>query len=178
MAVIFPSIDKISQFKVQPTKGEWHILQFLTKVLDDSFEIYFNPYLNGDRPDIFIMRKGYGIMIVEVKDWNLNNFELNDKKKWVYKPNSSIVKSPVDQVLKYKNNLYDLHIDELLEHKIKDIRHFNIVTSVVYFHCATIEQINQLLVTPFEKDTKYQSFLKYNIDFSDSPQTHLIFLVY
>lgn len=165
MAVIFPSIDKISQFKVQPTKGEWHILQFLTKVLDDSFEIYFNPYLNGDRPDIFIMRKGYGIMIVEVKDWNLNNFELNDKKKWVYKPNSSIVKSPVDQVLKYKNNLYDLHIDELLEHKIKDIRHFNIVTSVVYFHCATIEQINQLLVTPFEKDTKYQSFLKYNIDF-------------
>lgn len=105
MAIFYPSIEKIKQFKVQPTDGERTLLNFLYKVLDDSFEVFFNPYLNGDRPDVLIMRKGYGVMIIEVKDWNLANFKLDDKKKWVFIPNNSVVKSPLDQVIKYKSNL-------------------------------------------------------------------------
>ena len=35
------------------------------------------------------------------------------EKKWVYIPNDSVVKSPIDQVLKYKNNLFDLQYEEL-----------------------------------------------------------------
>ncbi len=64
-------------------------------------------------------------MIIEVKDWNLNNFKLDDKKKWIYIPNGSVVKSPIDQVLKYKNNLYDLHIEDLLQ--INDSVKFEVV---------------------------------------------------
>ena len=26
-------------------------------------EVFFNPYLNGDRPDVLIMRKDYGVMV-------------------------------------------------------------------------------------------------------------------
>lgn len=81
MAVFYPSLEKISMFKVPATVGEWTLLEFLKNCLDDSFEVYFNPFLNGDRPDVLIMRKGYGVMIIEVKDWNLNNFRLNEKKK-------------------------------------------------------------------------------------------------
>jgi hypothetical protein len=72
------------------------------------------------------MREGNGVLVIEVKDWNLDNFTLNEKKKWVYTPNGSVVKSPIDQVLKYKNNLFDLHVDQLLQKKIFDVRHFNI----------------------------------------------------
>ena len=165
MAIFYPSLEKINQFKVQPTEGERTLLKFLEKTLDDSFEVYFNPFLNGDRPDVLIMRKGYGVMIIEVKDWNLNNFELNKKKKWVYTPNKSIVKSPIDQVLKYKNNLFDLHIPDLLQLKIKDFRNFSIVSCAVYFHSANQSTIGDMLITPYEKDKKYQDFLKYNIDF-------------
>ena len=125
MAIFHPSIEKINQFKVQPTDGERTLLIFLSAVLDDSFEVFFNPYLNGDRPDVLIMRKGYGVMVIEVKDWNLDNFQLNEKRKWVYTPNNSVVKSPIDQVLKYKNNLFDLHVADLLQVKIKDFRNFN-----------------------------------------------------
>lgn len=164
MATFYPSIEHIKKFKVQPTEGEWTLLKFLGKVLDDSYEVYFNPYLNGDRPDVIIMRKGSGVMVIEVKDWNLDNFELNEKKKWVYKPNHSIVKSPIDQVLKYKNNLFDLHVDKLLEKKITDVRHFNIVTCAVYFHHAYQCEVENLLVTPYKADHKYQQFLSYNID--------------
>lgn len=95
MARLYPSREIIEKFKVPPTNGEKTILSFLESILDDSYEIYFNPYLNGDRPDIIIMREGCGVLVIEVKDWNLNNFALNVQKEWIYLPNNSIVKSPI-----------------------------------------------------------------------------------
>lgn len=165
MATFIPSLDKIQMFKVQPEEGEWSLLRFLEQTLDDSFEIYFNPYMNGDRPDIVIMRKGYGVMIIEVKDWNLDLYELDEKKNWILKKNRAVLKSPLQQVLKYKDNLYELHIDTLLEKKIKDYRNFTVVACAVYFHNAISKNIQNLIIKPYEQDKKYQTFLKYNIDF-------------
>ena len=164
MATFIPPIEKICQFKVKPEAGELELLLFLEKTLDDSFEVYFNPYMNGDRPDILIMRKGYGVMIIEVKDWDLGLYELDDKKHWILKQNRAVLKSPIQQVIKYKENLFELHIDTLLEKKIKDIRKFNIVSCAVYFHNATKLQIENILVDPYKSDKKYLDFLKYNID--------------
>ena len=164
MASFYPSLETIAKFKVPPTEGERTLLDFLGRVLDDSYEVYFNPYMNGDRPDVLIMREGNGVLIIEVKDWNLDNFTLNEKKKWVYTSNGSVVKSPIDQVLKYKNNLFDLHVDKLLEKKINDIRHFRIVACAVYFHCASQQKVENLLVNPYKDDRRYQDFLKYNVD--------------
>lgn len=80
MAIFTPSIEQIMQFKVKPELGELALLSFLEKNLDDSYEVYFNPYMNGDRPDIIILRRRYGVLIIEVKDWNLENHELDEKK--------------------------------------------------------------------------------------------------
>ena len=52
----------------------------------------------------------------------------------------------------------------LLEKKIKDIRHFNIVSCALYFHNAKSENILDFIVRPFKDDKRYQNFLKYNID--------------
>ena len=79
MAQFIPSLEKITQFTVQPTEGEWTLLRFLERTLDDSFEVYFNPFLNGDRPDVVIMRRGGGVMIIEVKDWDLDLYTLDEK---------------------------------------------------------------------------------------------------
>lgn len=164
MAKFYPDFEIIKNSKVSPTEGEMHLLEFLKENYNDEYEVYFNPYMNGDRPDIIIMRRGGGVFIIEVKDWELNSYELNDKKQWIVKYNGAKTKSPIQQVLKYKENLYELHIPNLLEKKIKDIRNFNIVCCAVYFHNATQNDLQDFLVTPFEKDTKYQTFLKYNID--------------
>lgn len=163
MAEFYPTLEEVRNFKVPPTEGERTLLDFLANVLDDSFEVYFNPYLNGDRPDVIVMRKYYGVLVIEVKDWELSNFRLDERKKWVFR-DGSVVKSPIDQVLKYKNNLFDLHVDKLLEKKINDIRHFNIVSCALYFQCATQEELIAMLVKPFADDKNYQTFLKYNID--------------
>lgn len=167
MALFIPSIDAILRFKVKPTDGEITLLRHLESTLDNTYEVFFNPYLNGDRPDIMILRKGHGVLIIEVKDWILSHHYIDERKKWhfvnPYNNEDSVEKSPIDQVLKYKENLFDLHIDSLLNLKIQNIKNFNIVGCAVYFHKATKAEIDSLIITPFKENRKYLDFLKYNI---------------
>ena len=164
MAKLIPSIDHILTMKVPPTDGELTLLRFLDSNLDDSFEVYFNPYMNGDRPDIVIVRKRYGILIIEVKDWDLDAYRLDERKHWVLKDSTSTrVSSPIEQVLKYKENLYTLHLDELFEKRIRDYKYMNMISCAVYFHNASQAKVEDLLVNPYSDDTKYQYFLAKNI---------------
>ena len=95
------------------------------------------------------MTKGQGVLIIEVKDYDLNSYELDDRKNWKVRNQNFNIKSPIQQALKYKDNLFELHIENLLEKKIKDIRHFNIVSCAVYFHNANSAKINDFLIEPF-----------------------------
>ena len=61
-----------------------------------------------------ILKKGFGVLIIEVKDYNLNSYELDERKNWKVKNSNTKIKSPVSQVLKYKENLFDLHIHDLV----------------------------------------------------------------
>ncbi len=80
MAQFYPLISDILNFTIKPTKGEIALLRFLEANLNEHYEVYFNPYLNGDRPDIIILRKGYGALIIEVKDWNLESYFIDKNK--------------------------------------------------------------------------------------------------
>ncbi len=165
MAQFIPSIDNIRQFRVQPTEGEWALLRFLEKTLDDSFEIYFNPFLNGDRPDVIIMRKGGGVMIIEVKDWDLELYQLDEKKHWHLKhpkndgERNAFIKSPIDQAIKYKENLYNLHVEKLLENNIRNPKLWGVVTCGVYFHNSTRQKINNFFVEPYRNEKGYMKFI-------------------
>ncbi|MBQ6750494.1 MAG: AAA family ATPase [Bacteroidaceae bacterium] len=165
MAKLFPKIEYIARWKVQPQAGEWAMLNFLQNNLDDSFDVYFNPYMNGDRPDIVIVRKRHGVLVIEVKDWMLDAYRLNERKHWILKgsQNSTPILSPITQVLKYKENLYTLHLDGLFESHIKDYRYWKVVSCAVYFHNATQKEVEDLLVNPFVSHNKYQKFLAKNI---------------
>ena len=171
MATLIPSLDRIQSMTVKPTQGELHLLEVLNSSLTDDYEVYFNPYMNGDKPDIVVFHEKYGVLIIEVKDWDLDLYELDARKNWKlrYPKNDperrTVIKSPISQVLKYKDNLYELHIDKLLELKIKDIRNFNFVSCAVYFHNGTSKQIYDLLISPFSNDRKYLNFLHWNIRF-------------
>lgn len=161
MANFIPSLEKIRQFRVPPTEGEWYLLRFLQSTLDDNYEIYFNPYLNGDRPDVIIMRKGGGVMIIEVKDWNLELYELDEKKHWHLKhpqdeaERCAYLKSPIKQVNRYKENLYNLHVETLLEQKIKNPKLWEVVACGVYFHNALQSKILNLVVNPYREQEGY-----------------------
>lgn len=166
MAKLFPSLEQFSNLRQKPTEGESHFINFLINNLDDSYEIYFQPFLNGDRPDIILMRENSGVIIIEVKDWHLEHYRLNQKKQWEVTQNREDwhgIKSPIDQVLAYKQNLYDLHIENLLEKNIKESNHWAIVSCAVYFHWETEEKINNFLTANFKGDQGYFNFLSHQI---------------
>ena len=60
MAIVYPEWHVIESLRVKPEEGELHLLKELEHRLDNSFEIFFNSYLDGDRPDIVILKKGVG----------------------------------------------------------------------------------------------------------------------
>lgn len=171
MAQFFPSLEEIQQWPVKPTEGEWCLLHFLEEFLKDpSYEVYFNPFLNGDRPDIVIMRQNGGVMIIEVKDWDLNLYKLDDKKHWHLKhpknegEKRAHIKSPISQVLNYKENLYNLHVEKLLEKSIFEPKLWAVVSCGVFFYNANKSQIQSLLVAPYKGDKGYMTFLRKGID--------------
>ncbi len=82
MAIVYPDFQTISKLRTPATEGEFHLLDELSFNLSSDFEIFFNPFLDGDRPDIIILRKGYGAVIIEVKDWNLSAYRVNTSNHW------------------------------------------------------------------------------------------------
>lgn len=158
---IHPPLESINKLKVKPTNGELHLLNFLEDNLDENYEVYFQPWINGDNPDIVIMRKNSGVMIIEVKDWDLNHYQLNEKKNWILRKDGTILKSPLAQVLSYKNNLFELHIDDLLRKFIYNSKLFSIVNLCVYFHNATEKGVNSFLKHNFYNDKKYIKWISY-----------------
>ena len=133
MANFFPEFENIKNLKQKPTIGELRALDIL-KDLPDDYEVYFQPFINGHIPDIVIIRKNYGVLIVEVKDWELMHYDIDVNDNWILKKENIPIKSPIKQVEAYKNDLYNLSIPDLLQRKIKDKKYYNIVQTAVYFH--------------------------------------------
>ncbi len=167
MASLLPTLEQVDLLKVKPTEGERKLLHFLHSTLDDTYEVYFQPYLNGDNPDIIILRENSGAMIIEVKDWDLDRYELNENRNWILKNindksgKRQVVKSPIQQVFEYKENLYNLHIETLLEKRIKNPKFLSIVTCAVYFHNADKIQIDDFLTKDNKDKESYIKFLSH-----------------
>jgi len=145
LALIYPSIDNIHRLKVSPTEGEMHLVKYLKYNLDDTYEVFFNPFLDGDRPDVIILKEGAGAFIIEVKDWALHNYDIDHTNQWYVTNNKrSKISSPQSQSFRYKKNMYDLHLPVAGLARLTNPNFYNFVHCFVYFHKASIEHIKQL----------------------------------
>ncbi|MEP2279736.1 AAA family ATPase [Maribacter sp.] len=163
MAKLFPDIKTIKNLHQKPTEGELVLLNFLQTNLNDEFEIYFQPFINGDKPDIVILKRFGGAVIIEVKDWVLDHYYIDKNTDWHLKKNDCKLKSPLSQVKSYKDNLFNMHIDNLLPKSMKNKYYQAIVNTVVYFHCEYEHRINSFILNDFEdkRYNGYRTFVKY-----------------
>ena len=141
MAIVYPTLENIERLKVKPEDGEWHLIKYLEEHLDDSHEIFFNPSLNGDRPDIVILKEDSSIILIEVKDWNLAAYSVNENNKWLILDNKTKICSPHAQVFKYKDQLYNLHLPRLGLKYLEDRKFYRLVDCYVYFHNANSDRL-------------------------------------
>lgn len=123
--------------KQPPTEGELHLLRYLQERFDPDAEIYFQPCFNGDRPDIVIMKKDIGVIIIEVKDWDLTHYRVDEKNQWMLINGKHSIRSPFAQAFHYKNTFFNIHVNGLLEKSLKNESFYNIVNVFVYFHKGT-----------------------------------------
>ena len=161
MAVIYPNLENIQRLKVPPTPGEWELVNYLKNHLDDTYEVFFNPYLDGDRPDIIILKEHCSAFIIEVKDWNLKNYTITENNKWMVfdGSKSSIRASPQSQAFRYKKNLYELHLPVVGLARITNPNFYNLVHCFVYFHNSHKNIIDSLYSPTEEKLRVEQSKL-------------------
>ena len=111
---LYPTWQQLEEQNNPLTAGERALLKYLDNYLPKDTQwksgdkpetyngwlIFAQPFLNGTRPDIIIFNPQVGLVIYEVKDWNLDNYEwrkgeglfVNDGR------GSYPVKSPIDQV--------------------------------------------------------------------------------
>jgi hypothetical protein len=144
MATLIPDLERAKAMKQKPTAGELYLLEHLEKSLNPTSEVYFQPCFNGDRPDVVILEKGLGLIIIEVKDWNLNLYSIDKKNDWHLKEGGKGPKSPFRQVYRYKKNFFEIHVNGMLEKSLKDPRFFGLIKTYVYFHEGTKHQLDKL----------------------------------
>lgn len=145
MARLFPCLEEIKNKKIKITEGEKVLLEFLNKELNDSYEVYFKPNINGDKPQVVIVREKYGIVILGIKEWDLQDYYIDESGNFRKKKDFNVFKSPFKQVKEYKNNLYDLHSENLLKKSIDNPNIYNLVQCGVYFHKENVESVKEKL---------------------------------
>lgn len=173
MARIYPTLENINRLKVPPTDGELHLINYLAENLDDAFEVFFNPYLDGDRPDIIIMKEGYCVFVIEVKDWDLSLYSIDETNSWTVNSASGraqIKKSPQSQAFGYKKNLYDLHLPVAGIARLTNPNFYNLVHCFVYFHVANEEQLKSLYSVSDKANTVARD--KVQIDYKSGGLKH------
>jgi len=161
---LIPSWEHINNFNQPLTDGENYLIRFLDDILkrDELFKddgdltkyngwlIFVQPFLNGSRPDVIVFNPNIGVQIIEVKDWNLNNYKFDKNKfgKWGFYVTDSKgtypIKSPVKQVEYYKEKLSGQLIPQIGEEIDKNIQRYGLIKTSIYFHKATTEQAQEL----------------------------------
>ncbi|MFK7161847.1 UvrD-helicase domain-containing protein [Marinospirillum sp. MEB164] len=170
MAKIFPSIEVIKKSKQKPTEGELFLLNELSQNFDTEVEIYFQPFFNGERPDIIIIHPIMGVIIIEVKDWDLSFYHLDENNKWHVNNNGSVIRSPFAQVFGYKKNMFDLHINGLLEKNLNNKNFYKVISCYVYFHGENKDSI-QKFFSPRMDELK-NMLREHNNAYSENPIDH------
>jgi hypothetical protein len=146
---IFPSWKETDKLKTPLTDGEYTLANFFDTHLPIEWEIYLQPYLNGDRPDIVLLHPNVGLVIYEIKDWNLDIYKSEEKifldkkqnKNIVYYQSSVLISqgdwqkipNPISQIERYRKNLllYIPQFANLIDENQKRLASLKIG---IYFH--------------------------------------------
>ena len=164
MAIFRPTMQEILENQMEkPTPGELELLKKL-RVLSNNYTVYFQPHVNSLHPDIVIVKENCGVMILEVKDWNLNAYEFeadfNYRRFGVMREKSGHheIRNPFEQVSSYKDELFNMYSSTLYLKNLTDTSVYGIVKAGVYFANSSEEQVRQFFG---RKNFKERNFLEY-----------------
>lgn len=134
---LYPTWGEIEKFHNPLTEGEEKLARFLDDTLPEGWMVFLEPYLNGSRPDIVVFNPQIGVMIYEVKDWNLNFYHWKGEQLFVNDAKGSYPineKDPRKQVNHYKTKIIEQLVPQLGEEIDRNSDAFGLVRTGLYFH--------------------------------------------
>jgi len=158
---IFPNWEQIEKLRTPLTEGEKILVEYLDQNLPEEWEIYVQPFFNGDHPDIVILHPKVGMVFYEVKDWKGNSYSsqlVNKEQSFVGGESKSIylefyvttkdkkvpIPNPVNQVNRYRKKLLGLYQPEIGEAVDQNNRILLAFRTAVFFPFLDQEQIDEL----------------------------------
>ena len=121
------------------TDGEEYLLsKFSTSPRFKGWTIFEQPHINSMKPDFILLHPEKGIIILEVKDWNLAS-EIYENGGYIIGTNGKkFNKNPINQVENYKNSILKTELTNSisLSEEFNDM-FFGCIETVVYFHKAS-----------------------------------------
>ncbi|MEF3280509.1 MAG: NERD domain-containing protein [Elusimicrobiota bacterium] len=108
MALIIPETLPVSNNYITP--GERKTFEYLKEKLPDDYIVYYNIPISGYYPDFIIINPDFGIFVLEVKDWKINNIKAINKEEVTVDFGDQIkkIKNPVQQAREYILKIIDL----------------------------------------------------------------------
>jgi len=103
--LIDPPKDQWDRFTTSLTPGERKVAELFDAKLSSEWEIYVQPHLNGNRPDIVLLNPFAGIAVFEIKDWSLATLKRNVRQ--------SVGENPIQQIQRYEDEIFHLYCPRL-----------------------------------------------------------------
>jgi hypothetical protein len=85
MATIFPNPSSWDELRRPLQEGERALALFLGEILDESWSVFVQVWLNGGEVDVAAWSPNHGLLLYEVKDWHegrRNAFHTRDRTLW------------------------------------------------------------------------------------------------
>lgn len=106
------------------------VYQFLCQKLSSNDKIFLNPDINGDKPDIVVVRPGKGILVLDIFDQDVSTYLNNNG---LLERNDESRASPLSRVFAYRDNIIESHSTKILRATVTDNRAWYIVRPAVWF---------------------------------------------
>lgn len=108
MAVTVP--ETLSDSNSLVTRGERKTFEHLKQGLPEDCIVYYNLPVSGYYPDFIIINPNFGIFVLEVKDWKIDNIKAINKEEVVVNFGGEIkkIKNPVQQAREYLLKILNL----------------------------------------------------------------------
>ena len=157
--LIYPDRDELQRSHQPLTQGEWLVLDLLDSLLDDRWEIYPQPHLNGLRPDFVLLNPESGVAVYEVKDWDLKRMFYQVSRRADDTPYLQATPSrgnrftygesenPFTKIRAYREKLHELYMPSL---GLQGTTTLQNITAGVIFTVAPTSEVRPL-ADPFTK---------------------------
>jgi hypothetical protein len=117
------------------TKGEQFLLEtFRNSKRFDGFTIFEQPHINSMKPDFVLLHPQRGIVIIEVKDWNLASDTYENGGYIRGTDGKTHKKNPINQVENYKKGILKSELINSVLLSENYTNYFGCIETIVYFH--------------------------------------------